>query len=125
MSDMNTKSTGLILNGKEYGLRFTVNAIDDIQEHFDIAIGELGTLFEDPKKQMKSIRYLLTVLINEGIDCKNDETGEKTPHVDERFVGRQINMSNISEVRSAIFGSFNSKLSEEEDEEDPNLKSEQ
>jgi hypothetical protein len=82
-------------------------------------------LFEDPKKQMKSIRYLLTVLINEGIDCKNDETGEQTPHVDERFVGRQINMSNIAEVREAIFGSFNSKTGEEEDEEDPNLNSEQ
>ncbi len=124
---MNTKSTGLILNGKKYDLRFTINAIDDIQEYFDIPIGELEKLFSDPKKQMKNIRYLLTLLINEGIDCKNDETGEKIPHLEERFIGRCITVKNMGEVTNAIMGSFSSGNTEEseEDEEDPNLKSEQ
>ena len=56
---------------------FTLNAIDDIQDKFDISIENLTELFDNSKTNIKAIRYLLTVLINEGIDYKNDETGEK------------------------------------------------
>ena len=36
------------------------------------------------------MRYLLTLLINEDIDCVNDETGGNRPLLDERYVGRHI-----------------------------------
>lgn len=123
MSDMNPKPTTIILGGKEYGLLFTLNAIDDIQDKFDISIENLTELFDNSKTNIKAIRYLLTVLINEGIDYKNDETGEKTPHVNERFVGRQINAQNMQEAIQAIVSSFSSGAPE--GDESPNAQSEQ
>lgn len=123
MSDLKPKGVTIKLGNEEYGMRFTLNAIDDIQDHFDIAVSEISKLFEDEKKQIKNVIYLLKVLINEDIDCKNDETGENRPHVDERFVGRHIDVSNLKSTIAAIYGSFTAGAPECEDD-DPNQKSE-
>lgn len=126
MSDLKPKGTKLKLGNNEYGLRFTLNAIDDIQDYFDISIQDLGKLFKDPKNQIKNLRYLLTVLINEDIDCVKDETGEDKPHVSERFVGRHIDAQNMNQMITAIYKSFSdgSPKPENEDDEIPNAQSE-
>ncbi len=121
MSDMNPKPTPIKLGGKEYGLLFTINAIDDIQDRFDIAIENIESLFDDPKIRIKAIRYLLTLLINEGTDWKNDQTGGNEPHVDERFVGRLITAQNINSITKSIISTFTSGAPESE--EIPNAES--
>ena len=127
MSDLRPRGVKIRLGSKEYGMRFTLNAIDEIQEHFDIPISQLAELFKDGKTQIKNLRYLLTVLINEDIDCVNDETGEKQPHVEESYVGRHLDLSNMTELMSAIFKAFNKGAPEpeagDEGDDDPNLKS--
>lgn len=124
MSDLRPKGTKIKLGKEEYGLRFTLNAIDDIQDHFDIPISELTNLFKDEKKQIKSLRYLLTLLINEDIDCTNDETGETKPLLDERYVGRHIDSKNMQEVMSTILRAFSSATPETDEDEIPNAQSE-
>lgn len=129
MSDLRPTGTKITLGGKEYGLRFTINAIDDIQEHFDIDIENLGELFREKKGRIGKVRYLLTLLINEDIDCVADETGEKPKHLDERYVGRQIDAANIRDTMSAIMRSFHNgtpKLDDDADtgDESPNAKGE-
>lgn len=119
MSDMKPKNTKIILGGKEYGLRFTLNAIDDVQEHLDMPISQLPTILNDEMKRIKGLRYLLTVLINEAIDCEIDEGGENRPHVEERFVGRQINADNVNSLVSAVYASF-SGATPDSGEDDPN-----
>ncbi len=123
MSDLKPKGKKINLGGKEYGLKFTLNAIDDIQDHFDIAIEDLGKLFSDSKTRIKNLRYLLTLLINEDIDCVKDETGEGIAHVDERFVGRHIDAQNMQSMVTAIMKSFTAGTPES-DEESPNAQSE-
>jgi hypothetical protein len=127
MSDLRPKGVKIRLGSKEYGMRFTLNAIDEIQEHFDIPVSQLAELFQDGRTQIKNLRYLLTVLINEDIDCVNDETGAKQPHVEEAYVGRHLDLSNMTELMSAIFKAFNTGAPEpedgDEDDDDPNLKS--
>ena len=125
MSDLRPNGVKLKLGKNEYELRFTINAIDDIQEYFDMEISKITDLFKDRKKQMKNLRYLLTLLINENIDCKNDENEEKIPHVEERYIGRQIDTTNVSKCIEAIYGAFSAHSPEpkEEDEEDPNVTS--
>ena len=121
MSDLKPKGTKLKLGNNEYGLRFTLNAIDDIQDYFNIPIQNLGDLLKDPKNQIKNLKYLLKILINEDIDCVKDETGEEKNYVDERFVGRHINAQNMHQMMSTIFKAFSDGTPEsEEDEEDPN-----
>lgn len=126
MSDLRPSGTKITLGGKEYGMRFTLNAIDDIQEHFGIDISDLSGLFAEPNKRIKSIRYLLTLLINEDIDCVADETGEPAKHLDERYVGRQIDAANIHTMMGAIMHSFSDGAPKRDDSEDeaPNVKGE-
>ncbi len=126
MSDLRPTGTKITLGGKEYGMRFTLNAIDDIQEHFGIDISDLSGLFAEPNKRIKSIRYLLTLLINEDIDCVADETGETPKHLDERYVGRQIDATNIQSMMNAIMHSFSDGAPKRDEAEDetPNSQSE-
>ncbi len=102
MSDLRPKATTIKLGDKEYGLLFTLNAIDEIQDRFDISISELSDLMKDERKVYKVLRFLLATLINEAID--DSESGQ--PHVDERFIGRKITPANLSELQSGIFSAF-------------------
>jgi len=120
MSDLKPKATTIQLGDKEYGLLFTINAIDEIQDKFDCPISEIGELMQDYKKTFKIVRFLLTVLINEAID--DAERGEA--HVDERFIGRKLTPDNISSMKIKVFSSFKSGLPASEETESPNVKSE-
>lgn len=124
MSDLRPKGTKIKLGNNEYGLRFTLNAIDDIQDHFDMAIEDLNKLFDDSKTRFKNLKYLLTLLINEDIDCIKDETGEEKAYVDERFVGRHINSNNMREIMRTILKAFTSSTPEADEDEVPNEASE-
>lgn len=124
MSDLRPTGTKIKLGDNEYGLRFTLNAIDDIQDHFDISIENIDELFKDEKKRFKNIKYLLTVLINEDVDCVNDETHENKQHIDERYVGRHIDSNNMSAIMSTIFKAFKTSTPEQDENENPNAKSE-
>lgn len=119
MSDLRPKGTKLTLGGKEYGLRFTLNAIDDIQDHFDVAIEELPKLFDEPKTRIKNIRYLITALINEDIACVNDETGGNAPLLDERYIGRQIDARNMGDIMTAIYACFADGTPRKDEDEIP------
>lgn len=124
MSDLRPKGTKIKLGKEEYGLRFTLNAIDDIQDHFNMAIEDLNKLFDDSKTRFKNLKYLLTLLINEDIDCIKDETGEEKAYVDERFVGRHINSNNMREIMGTILKAFTSSTPEADEDEVPNGESE-
>lgn len=119
MSDLRPRHTKIELGGKEYGMLFTLNVIDEIQDKFDIPISELGDLMADERKVFKVLKSLLAMLINEAID--DAETGE--PHVTEAFVGRKITFAEISTLRDKVFASFADGLPQSE-EDDPNAKSE-
>ena len=123
MSELKSKSTKVTLNNVEYGLNFTINAIDEIQDHFDIAIENLGEVLQDARKVFSTVRYIISVLINENIDVQND-AGAKLPHISEKYVGRYLTVDNIPTFSNAILNAFvNGKP--ESDEESPNLTTEQ
>lgn len=114
MSDMQPKGNEIELGGRKFRLLWTINLIDEIQDKYDIPISEVDKLFKDERNSIKTIRYLITTLINEAI--LDDERGE--PKVDEMWVGRKITPSNIHTLRVAILGSFSDGLPE--GEHDPN-----
>lgn len=100
---------------KERHLLFSLNAIDEMQDRF----GGFDTLGEvlSGRDSIKNLRWLLTVLLNEGA-----EEGE--PELTEKQVGKMIHTGNFAEVKDAIFKAFsmgNSGTTEPpavEDEED-------
>lgn len=123
MSDLKTQSNTIVINNKEYGLRFTINAIDEIQDHFDKPIAELSEILQDQRKIFANLRYLITVLINEDIDIQNDN-GASLPHINEKYIGRYITPANFNILSSAILKSFSNGMPENTEDDIPNAMSE-
>lgn len=121
MSDLRPKHTEIELGGKTYGLLFDLNAIDEIQDRFDIPISQLGELMSDERKTFKALKTLLAILINEAID--DSESGE--PHVTDAFVGRKITVADIVNLKGKVFAAFTGSLPQNDgDDEIPNVTSE-
>ena len=103
-----------IMLDKERHLLYDLNAIDMIQERF----GDLTKIGEAMagKEGFKNLRFLLTVLLNEG---ESDPANELT----EREVGKLIHVGNLNAVKDAIFsaisvGNTGSAVPTEADEDD-------
>ena len=82
---------------KERHLLFSLNAIDEMQDKF----GGFDRLDEvlSGRDSIKNLRWLLTVLLNEGA-----EEGE--PELTEKQVGKMIHTGNFLEVKSSVFKAF-------------------
>ena len=90
------------LNGKEYGLLFSLNALDEVQEKFG-GYDKLSEVFnKDNPNLFKDTRWLLTLLINEALLAED----ENAQLLEEKRVGRLIHSGNLQEVQNAIFKSF-------------------
>jgi len=114
MSDLKPKHTKINLGGKEYGMLFNLNAIDEIQDRFDIPISEFDELMSSERKVYKAIKVIVTILVNEAID--DSESGE--PHVTEAFVGRKIAASDIALMTGSIFEALTGSIPDADDEGD-------
>ncbi len=119
MSDLQPKKPTIILGEKEYPILFSLNVIDEIQDHFDKPISELSEMLSDERMAFKAIKFILTALINEGF--ADEEINE---NVNERFVGRKITPQNMGNLSSAILSAFGGSIPESTDEEIPNETSE-
>ena len=76
---------------------FSLNAMDEVQEHF----GSLDNLPEKlkGKDMVKNVRWLMTLLLNEGKDNDEEDLTEKQ-------VGRLVHAGNIQGVMSSIYSAF-------------------
>mgnify|MGYP004591868907 CR=1 FL=1 len=87
------------LNGKDYYLLFSLNALDALQDKYG-GYDRLGDIFNENNKDIfKDLRWLLTLLINEGLE--DDE-----PEFTEQRIGKIIHLGNIGEIKTAIYKSF-------------------
>lgn len=87
------------LNGKDYYLLFSLNALDEMQDRFG-GYDKLDKVFDQNNPTMiKDLRWLLTVVINEGMDEDEQELTEKQ-------VGKMIHLGNIQKIKDAIFDAF-------------------
>lgn len=89
----------ITLNGKDYYLLFSLNALDALQDKYG-GYDKLSDIFNENNKDIfKDLRWLLTVLINEGLE--DDE-----PELTEQKVGKLIHLGNIGMIKTAIYKSF-------------------
>ena len=82
---------------KERHMLFSLNAIDELQDKFG-GFDKLGEVLQG-KDSIKNLRWLLTLLLNEGAD-----DGEEL--LTEKQVGKMIHAGNFSEMKTAIFKAF-------------------
>lgn len=89
----------IVLKGKEYKLLFSLNALDALQDKFG-GYDQLDEIFTKENKNLfKDLRWLLTTLINEGLNEGEEELTEMQ-------VGRMIHLGNLGDIKEAIFKSF-------------------
>lgn len=119
MSDLKNKYCTVNIDGKEYGMICTLNVIDDIQEKFDCGIDHLDDLLNDPKQQMKVIKFLLAEMINEATECKKDDGDLSGKTVNERYIGRHLSVGGTAEIVSAISDCISGGLPEADEDENP------
>ena len=102
MSEIRNGGYAVTLKGKDYNLLFSLNALDELQDKFG-GYDKLGEVFnENNQNWVKDTKWLLTLLINEGLLNEDDNAELLT----EQQVGRMIHVGNMKEVQQAIFASF-------------------
>lgn len=102
MSALKSGAYPVTLNGKEYGLLFSLNALDAIQDKFG-GYDKLGEVFNSNNKDwVKDTKWLLTLLINEA-QLAEDESAEL---LTEEKVGRMVHAGNLRDIQNEIFAAF-------------------
>lgn len=86
-----------IVLDRERHLLFSLNAIDEMQDKFG-GFDRLDKVLSG-EDSIKNLRWLLTLLLNEG-------AGEEEEELTEKQVGKLIHTGNFIEVKSAIFKAF-------------------
>ena len=86
-----------IVLDKERHLLFSLNVIDEMQDKFG-GFDKLAEMLKG-KDGIKNLRWLLTLLLNEGADDGEEQLTEKQ-------VGKMIHTGNFNEVKTAIFKAF-------------------
>ncbi len=100
MSALKDASQKLMLDNQEVSLLFSLNVLDAVQDRFG-GYDKISDHIHPEKsnKWVKNLRWLLTILVNEGL------TDGVEPFTEQQ-IGKKITMSNISQVRDAIFAAF-------------------
>ena len=103
----------LELDGKIYKLALTLNAIIELQEIY----GDLTAVIEK-SKDIKNLLTIFKILINEAVDNHNDVNPENQwEYVDERYVGRKLNIVKIKNLKGMLPAIFGASLPEPKNEE--------
>lgn len=101
----------LIAGDETYRLRFSINAMVELEDHFDMGITELGDLMGDPTKfRLKTFRKIVWA----GLTDNHDNLSESE-------VGEIISLAGIPATTQAIQKAFSEAFPQSEagDKENP------
>ena len=100
MKDLNGK---ILYKGKEYKLVFNLNVMERIQDEYG-SVAKWGGLTDSSNGEpnAKAVIFGFTEMINEGIDIRNEETGENEPMMTTRKVGRIITEVGMAQATEAL-----------------------
>ena len=97
------RTTTIELGGKEYEMLLTTDAMIEIADKFG-SVEEVaeklkaGTLAD----QVKLLRWLIALLINQGIKRKNFETGNCDAEISEEYVGVMTDVPSLSAMQNTM-----------------------
>lgn len=112
MGNLNPAPVEIEFRGKVYRCFFTLNCIDEVQEHFDKSLTEIIQIVIDGKQATRNIRYLLTLLLNESEDCE--------AALDEKEVGAAIDIRSFNYFYGKVLDALGFSLPDDDGDDDPN-----
>lgn len=65
MSDLKPRGVPVMVDGVERHFLFTLNVIDEIQDHYNLALSEVIDKLTDKGESLKVLRYLIATLLND------------------------------------------------------------
>lgn len=84
------------LRGQEWPLLFDLNAVEAVQERY----GDVESLMDELGKAGET-RWLLALLIREGVAARNDEEGLHDLPPTEEQVGRMVTLADLQSTATA------------------------
>lgn len=115
MSDLRPTGVPVMLGGEEHNFLFTLNVVDEVQDHYGCALEEAINRLTDKKQSAKTLRYLATALLND----EAGRCGQKKTYT-EKEAGWLITQDNVLEVTVAVLKAYGLSLPEPDEYASPN-----
>lgn len=122
MSDLRPRGTPVVIDGEERHLLFTLNAIDEIQDHFDAPMSDVWDKLTDKRESEKTIRYLICTLLNDEA-AREQRNGKELKSYTEEEVGWAITVENVNEIMMALLDAYGLSLPEPDEDDSPKAES--
>ena len=122
MSDLRPRGTPVVIDGEERRLLFTLNAIDEIQDHFDAPMSDVWDKLTDKRESDKTIRYLICTLLNDEA-AREQRNGKELKSYTEEEVGWGITVENVNEIMMALLDAYGLSLPEPDEDDSPKAES--
>ncbi len=122
MSDLRPRGTPVVIDGEERHLLFTLNAIDEIQDHFDAPMSDVWDKLTDKRESEKTIRYLICALLNDEA-AREQRNGKELKSYTEEEVGWAITVGNVNEIMMALLDTYGLSLPEPDEDDSPKAES--
>lgn len=116
MSDLKPRGVPVMVDGVERHFLFTLNVIDEIQDHYNLALSEVIDKLTDKSQAYKTLRYIIMTLLNDEAERENAIGNDKYKKVTEKETGWLITLENEEEILIAVFKAYGLSLPEGEDE---------
>jgi len=114
------KLTHITAGEKQYPLAFTMNVMEELQEHFGSLDAWSNAIQPDEgEPKFRDVIHTFQTFINEGIDIENEDAEEKREFLTHKQVGRIISNIGIQEAGTLI-RSLTSSSTKTGNEPDPN-----
>ncbi len=117
MSDLRPIGRAVMLDGAERHFLFTLNVVDEVQDHYDCSLEEVINKLTDKKESIKALRYLTMALLN--------DEAERSPQAElktytEQEAGWLITQENVLDVTMAVLQAYGLSLPEPDEFASPN-----
>lgn len=122
MSDLRPVGVPVEIDGVERHFLFTLNVIDEIQEHYGKKLSEVIDNLTNKETSTATMRYLVSVLLNDEAE-RESFNGKELKHYSEKEVGWMLSLDNISIFLTLVLSAYGISLPVPDEEEFPNWES--
>lgn len=122
MSDLRPVGVPIKLEGEERHLLFTLNAIDQLQEHYKEDLSEIIDKLTDKTEAVTTLRQILLTLLNDEAERELNLNGKELKVYSLKEIGWLVSLDNQDEILVNILKAYGLSLPEGEDDT-PNLMS--
>lgn len=120
MSDLRPRGVPVMVEGVERHFLFTLNVIDEIQDHYDLPLLEALNYLTNERTKNKALKYIVVALLNDEAEREKAAGKEPLKEYTEQEIGWIIDEDNHGEYLVAILQAYGVSLPEPDGESDPN-----